>query len=164
MIWNETVEYLKLSPRDEPFLKEMLFTALFIPPGEPMLPKNVIEQPELNKYYLNWGREGDIGILAKVDELAVGACWSRLHPTDNPGYGFVDAAIPELTVAVKEEWRNRGLGRKMLELLCEYNKLSDYNSISLSVDKRNRVVELYKRLGFEILDEKGTAYTMLKPL
>lgn len=164
MIRNKTAEYLKLTPEDEPFLKEMLFIALFIPPGEPILPKNIVEEPELNKYYRNWGREGDIGILVKVDELAVGACWSRLHPADNQGYGFVDATIPELTIAVKEEWRNRGLGQKMLELLCEYNRAGGYNSMSLSVDKRNRVVALYKRLGFEILDEKGTAYTMLKRL
>ena len=161
---KHSVKYTKIHIEHEAFLKEMLFMALYIPPGEPKLPKSVVEHPDLKKYYSHWGRVGDIGILARVNEAPIAACWSRLFPAENPGYGFVSSDVPELTIAVKKEWRNQGLGKEMLALLFEANKVDGFKSVSLSVDQRNKAQELYKRLGFKVLEEKGTSYLMLKSL
>ena len=43
-------------------------------------------------------------------------------------------------------------------------KSENFEQISLSVDKQNPAVNLYLRLGFEVVAEEGTAFTMLKKL
>ena len=40
---------------DEPFLWEMLYQALYVPPKGDSLARDVIFQPELAKYVQNWG-------------------------------------------------------------------------------------------------------------
>ena len=164
MASENSIVYIKIGAENEPFLKEMLFTALFIPPGEPMLPKETVGHPDLLKYYHDWGRMGDIGVLAKANGVPIAACWSRLFPPESPGYGFVAPGVPELTIAVQADWRNKGIGQKMLDLLCEDNKAEGFKSLCLSVDKRNKAHRLYQRLGFDVLEEKGTAFTMVKQL
>ena len=65
---------------DEPFLWEMLYQALFVPPEGNLLPKEVIWQPELAKYVQNWGCKEDTGSIATLEEnqTLVGAVWLRM--------------------------------------------------------------------------------------
>ncbi|MDN5211088.1 GNAT family N-acetyltransferase [Fulvivirgaceae bacterium BMA12] len=160
----DTIAFRKVDQKDQRILEGMLYAALFIPQGEPIPPASVVRKPELSKYYLHWGRTGDMGIIAIVGEIPIAACWSRIHPENDPGYGFVDEYTPELTIAVKDGWRNRGLGKGLLSRLCDDNRSAGFKSMSLSVDKRNPAQNLYNRLGFKIVAENGTAYTMLKSL
>ena len=80
---------------DEPFLWEMLYQALHVPPGQPSFPRAILQQPEIHQYLAEWGRAGDFALIAFADEQPAGAAWYRQLPN---GYGFVDAATPELTV------------------------------------------------------------------
>jgi GNAT superfamily N-acetyltransferase len=132
---------------DEPFLWEMLYLALFVPPGEPPLPRSVLREPAIARYVQGWGtRCGDKGIIALVDASLVGAAWLRLFPASDPGYGFVDESIPELSVAVSPAHRGKGIGSLLLERL-----LQDVPSTSLSCDPQNPAWRLYLRLGFKPL-------------
>ena len=62
------------------------------------------------KYVDGFGRHGDAGVVAAVAGQDVGAAWYRLLPADDPGYGFVAADIPELTLGVASQARGRGIG------------------------------------------------------
>ncbi len=164
LLMTDTIAFREVDQKDQHILEEMLYVALFIPEGAPVPPANIVRKPELSKYYLHWGRSGDMGVLAITGEIPIAACWSRIYPKNDPGYGFVDEDTPELTIAVKDGWRNQGLGKRLLSRLCANGGAAGFKSMSLSVDKRNPAQRLYNRLGFTVVAEKGTAYTMLKSL
>ena len=134
---------------DEPFLWEMLYLALFVPPGEPPLPRSVLRDPAIARYVQGWGmRRDDKGLVALVDTSLVGAAWLRWFPASEPGYGFVDESIPELSVAVLPGHRGKGIGSLLLERL-----LRGVPSTSLSCDPQNPAWRLYLRLGFKPLPD-----------
>jgi len=134
---------------DEPLLWEMLYLALFVPPGEPPLPRSVLRDPAIARYVQGWGtRRDDKGLVALVDTSLVGAAWLRWFPASDPGYGFVDESIPELSVAVLPGHRGKGIGSLLLERL-----LQGVPSTSLSCDPQNPARQLYLRLGFKPLPD-----------
>lgn len=143
--------------RDEPFLQEMLYEALFVPAGDPPLPRS--DHPDLSRYVRGFGgRRGDVGLIAQTSAGdLIGAAWVRQLPSDDPGYGFVDEETPELSVAVVAAWRGFGVGTALLERL-----LDSTPRCSLSVDDRNRAVSLYERFGFEVVSSKEHSLTMLR--
>ena len=57
-------ELIPLRPEDAPLLRTYLYLALFVPEGEPPVPPEIIEVPELARYIDGWGRPGDQGYLA----------------------------------------------------------------------------------------------------
>lgn len=116
---------------------------------------------ELSKLLANWGREGDTAILAEEAATTVGAGWYRLWDEANHSYGYISSAVPELAVAVLEQYRRKGIGRSLLERLLREASLSGYSQLSLSVERDNPGLALYKSLGFTIIKEVGNAYTMI---
>lgn len=143
---------------DEPFLVEMLYEALFVPPGHEPFPRSVLDAPEIAHYAVDFGlHAGDAGFVAKTTGEKIGAAWVRLLQGDDRGYGYVDDDTPELTIAVKPEWRGRGVGTALANRLIEV-----IPRISLSSDARNPAVRLYARLGFEPIAHSGTSITMLR--
>jgi ribosomal protein S18 acetylase RimI-like enzyme len=85
------------------------------------------------------------------NSAAIGGAWLRRFPAASPGYGFVDASIPELSIAVLPEYRGRGIGsRLMAELLREAA------AVSLSCDPQNPAWNLYLRFGFRPLADGRT--------
>jgi GNAT superfamily N-acetyltransferase len=149
----------RAGPDDEPFLEAMLLEALFVPPGVPRPGPDVLADPHLGAYVAGFGRSGDLGFVALDAETGapIGATWVRLADPAAPGYGFVDATTPELTIAVVEGWSGRGLGAALLGALLDV-----VPRCSLSVDPRNPAVRLYERLGFVAVGEVGTSITMLR--
>ncbi len=144
------------------FLREMLYEAICVPESEKPLPKSIIYEPDLIKYINNWGREGDIGLIAEYKKEMIGAIWVSIFPEDQKGYGFIDEKTPEISMAVKRQYRNKGIGTKLMLSIIDKIKKQGYNAISLSVDKKNRALDLYNRFGFEIFEELETSYTMRK--
>jgi GNAT superfamily N-acetyltransferase len=144
---------------DEPFLWEMLYLALFVPAGEPPLPRSVLRDPAITRYVQGWGtRRDDRGLVALVDTSLVGAAWLRWFPASDPGYGFVDESIPELSVAVLPAHRGKGIGSLLLERL-----LQGVPSTSLSCDPQNPAWRLYLRLGFKPLPDGRKMLRMTTP-
>jgi ribosomal protein S18 acetylase RimI-like enzyme len=140
--------------QDVPFMKDMLRHAFYwrTPTGD--------EEPPLTRYVDRWGRRGDTVLIAIGHFLPVGAAWYRLFDEGNPGFGFVDEQTPELAIAVVPSQRGRGTGGQLLKALLEQARADGYGAISLSVDKANPAVGLYKRYGFEEVREDDGAVVM----
>jgi ribosomal protein S18 acetylase RimI-like enzyme len=142
----------------------MLYFAVYVPSDSPPPDPSIVEQPILKRYYAGWGREGDHAVFAQHDEnIAAGACWIRLFPPHAPGYGFVDAETPELSIAVAPTFRGRGLGTRLLKNLLEWIRV-DFHQVSLSVSRDNPAVRLYERAGFRIIQQDETSQIMVKIL
>ena len=158
---NRTIR--ALTPEDEPFLWEMLYQAIHVPEGQAGPPRSVLQLPELAWYVEAWGRPGDCGFLAEVEETGpVGAVWIRLPTGGTRGYGYVADDTPELSMAVMPGFRGLGTGTALLERLLA--SPCGAAPISLSVSADNPAVRLYRRFGFEIVGEAGGendgSYTM----
>jgi hypothetical protein len=74
----------------------MLYLALFVPPGSPLLPRDVVQQSDLARYVRHWSREHDLSAVAlHVSQgISIGAAWLRLLAADDHGYGYVNAETP----------------------------------------------------------------------
>lgn len=155
----------KLKNKESDFLADMLYEAIFIPDGHEPLPKDVIKDKSLSRYIENWGKDKfDIALVMESDNQLVGAIWGRLLKDENKGYGYVDNRTPELSMAVKHEYRNQGIGTELIKAIAyEYQKIG-VECLSLSVDKANNASNLYKRLGCKIVEETETSWTMKKSI
>ena len=143
---------------DEPFIYEMLYEALYVPPGGAPFPRSILDEPDIAPYAEGFGtRSNDAGFIAETSDERIAAAWVRLLAGDDRGYGHVDDNTPELSVAVRPDWQNRGVGTALIERLIE-----TLPRVSLSVDSRNPASRLYERLGFEIVSTEETSLTMLR--
>ena len=151
-----------LAQEDAHCLWEMLYQAVHVPEGAEPPSREIVYSPELAHYVAGWGRDGDIGYLA-VDAagLLVGAAWLRLLTGADRGYGTVDDATPELSVAVVPDCRGQGIGKRLLSALLDA-AADRYDAVSLSVQADNAALRLYRRLGFEVIEDGGTWFTMRK--
>ena len=154
-----------IEPSDHPFLWELLYQALYVPPTAAPLPREIIYQPKLAKYVQDWGRHGDMGCIAvfEANKALVGAAWLRLLKFEHRGYGYIDDEMPELAVAVLPKDRGQGIGTKLLIHLFEQAKRG-YSNISLSVSVDNPALRLYRRLGFEVVEHDDNSLTMKRIL
>ncbi|NQU87248.1 MAG: GNAT family N-acetyltransferase [Mariniphaga sp.] len=159
-----SIKFTEAAKKDLPFLRDMLYEAIFVAEGEDPYPRKILDLPAISKYIDNWKKEGDIGILAYLNNIAIGAIWGRIFSNENKGYGFVAENIPEMSMAIKSEYRNQGIGTELLVNFFKIAKHAGYNAISLSVDQKNPAVRLYKKMGFKIVDKPGSDYTMLKEI
>jgi len=114
------------------------------------------------RYVQNWGRPGDAGVLALEGPHAYGAAWYRLFTSAEPGFGFVDEATPELTIAVVPSRRGKGAGKELLEALLAHAREEGYTAVSLSAAKAQTAY--YEQFGFETVAESEHAVTMLARL
>jgi len=103
------------------------------------------KHPYLEQYERNFGSYGgDIGVYMIVDKKVAGGAWVRVLAN---GFGHIDHDTPELVLAVKPEFRNRGIGTSIMkQLFIEVSKV--FSQMSLSVREENPVISLYERLGF----------------
>jgi len=95
----------KGSAADVPFMRSMLAHAYAwrVNAFEADIP--------LSRYVDNWGRPGDLAVIAHETGNRVGAAWLRVFRASEPGYGFVDENTPELSVAVVPSRRRTASGR-----------------------------------------------------
>jgi ribosomal protein S18 acetylase RimI-like enzyme len=129
----------------------MLYLALYVSPGEPPFPHSILDEPDIACYVKGWGRPGDWGLLARDGETSAGAIWLRQW-ADRPekgerGYGYVSSAFPEVSIALKPEYRNLGWGTRMFEQVISMAR-DRYPGLSLSVVRTSPALHLYRRLGF----------------
>jgi GNAT superfamily N-acetyltransferase len=146
------------SPADVQFMRAMLAHAYHwhVAGMETEIP--------LTRYVDRWGRPGDVAVVAAEGPNPVGAAWFRRFTADEPGYGFVDEATPELTIAVVPSKRKHGLGQQLLDALLDRARADGVQQISLSVENGSPAVAFYERNGFEPVGEHGDALTMLRRL
>ncbi|HYE73887.1 MAG TPA: GNAT family N-acetyltransferase [Blastocatellia bacterium] len=158
-----TFSIRRLTTDDQSFLWEMLYQALYVPSGQPPFPREIVYQPEIAKYVLDWGKQDDIGFVVVDNSTTktVGAVWIRLFSADNKGYGYVSDDIPELSIAILPDYRNQGIGTALLKHLIK-DISTKYSGLSLSITSSNPAVRLYRRIGFVIFEENAASLTMIK--
>jgi GNAT superfamily N-acetyltransferase len=90
-----------------------------------------------------------------------GAAWWRFFSEQDRGYGFVDEATPEVSIAVVAEARSHGFGTRLLEALIEDARRGGLPALSLSVESDNPAVAMYQRLGFVTVGRVDDSVTMV---
>jgi ribosomal protein S18 acetylase RimI-like enzyme len=154
----DEVQLRPLHTDDAVFLGDMLYHAIYVPPGTPAPPKTIIQSPDLAIYVKGFGtHQGDEGIVAEHDLMSVGAAWSRFIR----GYGFVDDKTPELSISVLPDYRGMGIGTRLLEALLTRLK-ENVERVSLSVNLSNPAHRLYERHGFKVVTVDGDSAIMLR--
>ena len=123
----------------------------------------MIADPHLARYVVGWPRPGDLGVVAEID-VPVGATWWRYFAAGEPGYGFVDERIPEISIGVVPQARGAGIGSRLLAALIECARERAVPALSLSVEPDNPAARLYRRLGFVEVGGVGGAVTMVLTL
>ena len=123
----------------------------------------IMNEPALAHYIAGWPAEGDVGFVAE-DAGPVGAAWWRFFSREDPGYGFVDESIPELSIGVVEAARGRGVGTMLLRALIDEARRSGLAALSLSVERENAAVRLYERLGFVTIGPTAGSLAMVLKL
>jgi len=158
------VKIRPIKKNESALLEEFLYDAIYIPPGEPRPGKEIILLPELSLYYRDFGRKGDLCLIAELEGKAIAAIWSRLFSEREMGFGYVNAETPELSMSVKAVYQNCGIGTLLLTRMITTLKEKHYPQVSLSVDIQNFAYKLYRKFGFESLRSDGKSATIIKIL
>jgi GNAT superfamily N-acetyltransferase len=141
----------------------MLVEAVAWRPGTPRPTTSQVLASEDGHYVTGWPWTGDYGVVAELDG-PIGAAWCRLLPADDPGYGYVNAETPEVTIGVVASHRRRGVGRMLLTALTESARSNGYRAMSLSVEEDNDACRLYEAVGFRTVGRVDNAWTMVMDL
>jgi ribosomal protein S18 acetylase RimI-like enzyme len=121
----------------------------------------VLARPDFAHYVEGWPRDGDVGVVAEdAHGEPVGAAWCRYLSDDDPGYGFIDSSIPEVTIGVVPRMRGKGVGLELLNDLATEASRAGVTALSLSVEKANPAMRLYRRQGYVVVREVGDAATL----
>lgn len=147
----------EIRENEYPILADFLYEAIFIPEGMEKPPKSIIEQPELQVYIADFGKADDWCLVAETKEKVVGAVWVRIMND----YGHIDDRTPSLAISLYEEYRNLGIGKALMGTMLQFLKDKGYKQISLSVQKTNYAVTMYRKAGFEIVRENTEEYIMV---
>ncbi len=150
-------EIREIRKNEYQILSDFLYEAIFIPEGMDKPPKSIIEQPELQVYIEDFGKEDDWCLVAEVKGKIVGAVWVRIMDD----YGHIDGETPSFAISLYEEYRNMGIGTALMRDILELLKNKGYKQTSLSVQKANYAVRMYQKVGFEVIDENEEEYIMV---
>lgn len=138
-------------------LSDFLYEAIFIPEGMEKPPKSIIKQPELQVYIDDFGKADDWCLVAEIKEKIVGAVWVRIMND----YGHIDDETPSFAISLYEEYRNLGIGTALMKAMLQFLREKGYKQTSLSVQKANYAVNMYRKAGFEVVGENKEEYVML---
>ncbi|MBR4111847.1 MAG: GNAT family N-acetyltransferase [Ruminiclostridium sp.] len=151
-------EIRKIRENEYYVLDDFIYEAIFIPEGVEPPPKSIIKQPDLQVYIRDFGKEkDDICFVAEADSRIVGAVWVR----DMPDYGHIADGVPSFAISLYKEYRGYGIGTKLMETMLDELRSRGYEKTSLAVQKANYAVRMYKKVGFEIVDENEEEYIMV---
>jgi len=157
------IAFRPVAPSDQAMLWDLLHIGLWDPPPAGLRPREVLQQPGVRIYAEDWGKPGDVGVIAQQDDAqrkVIGACWMRLIK-DGVGLGYVDDATPQLGIAVFPEFHRRGFGEQLMRAALAAAKSHGYGQVSLTVHPENPAIALYERCGFVKAGLRGTYHLMV---
>ena len=156
----------RAAAEDGPFMADMLVEAAnWSADWKKKSRRRVLSAPATAHYIAGWPRDTDLGVIAEADGAPAGAAWLRFLSAADPGYGFVAADVPELTIGVAADWRGRGVGRGLLRALAGQARSAGVGQISLSVERKNFAQRLYLSEGYRVVDSSDAqSDTMVKDL
>ncbi len=147
----------EITKNEYKLLEDFLYEAIFIPKGAEKPEKEIIRNEELQVYVKDFGTDrNDNCLVAEYDNKIVGACWTRIMND----YGHIDNDTPSFAISLYEEYRGKGIGTKLMKAMLKLLKDKGYKKASLSVQKNNYAVKMYKNVGFKIIDENKEEYIM----
>ncbi|MDF9824498.1 ribosomal protein S18 acetylase RimI-like enzyme [Breznakia sp. PF5-3] len=147
----------ELKPNEYFLLKDFLYEAIFQKDKDNLLPRSILEKPELQIYIDKFGKlPDDYCLCADISGKVVGVVWARIIN----GYGSLDSQTPELAISVYDKYRGKQIGQKLLEQMLSLLQSKHYKKVALAVQKENRALSLYKRVGFKIVGENDEEYLM----
>jgi ribosomal protein S18 acetylase RimI-like enzyme len=156
----------KSQPSDLPFLREMLYEAVFWRDrvNRPSFEEG-LAYPEVSKSLADWGeRDRDTAVVATKNSIPIGAAWYRFWTDDNHINGYVDETTPVLVIAIQRDYRGQGIGGQLIGWLIDYASKHAIQRMSLSVSKDNYAIKLYKGQGFQEFADKGDYYLMVREI
>ena len=87
----------ELKQDENKVLDTFLYEAIFIPEGVSAPPKDIINQPDLQVYVKDFGKnKGDLCLVAQVSDKIVGAVWVRIMND----YGHIDNETPSFAISL----------------------------------------------------------------
>lgn len=98
--------------------------------------------------------------MAEINGNIAGAVWVR----DMKDYGHIEDGVPSFAISLYKKYRGQGLGTKLMKKMCMELKKRGYKKASLSVQKSNYAVRMYRKLGFKTIYENKEEYIMVKSL
>lgn len=109
--------------------------------------KNIDKEEEVD--YLKWVLEEDnnYGFVAIKDNKVIGfALFGLMLKPSN----FISPEVTYVSeMIVKEGYRSKGIGEKLLKKIIEFSKTRGIDKIELEITNANeRGIEFYKRMGF----------------
>ncbi|WP_303903652.1 ribosomal protein S18-alanine N-acetyltransferase [Thiohalomonas denitrificans] len=130
-----------------------------MPRLRPMLDADIVQVMEIEREVYPFGWTEAIF----RDCLRVGySCWVWEREGEIIGYSVMSTGAGEahvLNLAVRPNWRRRGLGRGMLEHLITVAERYDVEAILLEVRPSNRTaMKLYEDLGFQEISRRRNYY------
>ena len=151
----------KIKEIEYPLLNNFLYEAIFIPEGVEAPPREIINSPELQVYVDGFGQQKhDHALVAEVGNKIVGVVWVRIMND----YGHIDDSTPSFAISLYKEYRGQGIGTDMMRKMLDLLKECGYKQASLAVQKANYAVKMYRKVGFEIVDENEEEYIMINHL
>ena len=151
-----------------PLLADFLYDAIYRSDPSSPLPRQIVEHPSLRIYIADFGTlPDDRCLVAQAEGHVVGMVWVRCIRA----YGYIGEGIPEFVLSVATPCRGRGIGTRLMREMLQRLSAAGYPEASLSVQRRNPAVRLYRRLGFRIVKRTpeeyiwpATSATRLPPL
>lgn len=138
-------------------LSDFLYEAIFVPDGMEPPPKSILNCPELQVYISDFGtKKHDKALVTEVNGRVIGAVWARIMND----YGHIDARTPSLAMSILQEYRGMGIGTLLLKQMLSAEKSAGYANLSLSVQKDNYAVKLYRKAGFVTVGETDKEFIM----
>ena len=132
-------------------LDDFLYEAIFVPQGVDPPPHSIIEHNDLQVYVRDFGESPhDHCLVAECDGKIVGAVWSRMMND----YGHIDNQTPSLAISLFKEYRGQGIGTRLLCQMLDLLRQKGYGQVSLSVQKENYALRMYKKAGFEVVADR----------
>lgn len=151
----------EMKQAEYPLLDNFLYEAIFIPYGVEPPPKSIIYRPELQVYISEFGKsKHDIALVADINGKIAGTVWVRIMND----YGHIDDKTPSFAISVYKEYRGKGIGTALMSEMLAILKKRGYKQASLSVQKKNFAAEMYRKLGFQAIEENEEEYLMVKKL
>ncbi len=148
----------EIKGHEYPLLDAFLYEAIFIPEGVSAPPKSIIQNEELQVYVKDFGKlPDDKCFVAEVNCQIVGAVWVRIMKD----YGYVDDNTPSFAISLYKDYRGHGIGTALMKRMLKHLKNQGYPQASLAVQKANYAVNMYRNVGFEIIDENAEEYIMI---
>ena len=147
-----------MKPDEYPLLDEFLYQAIFIPKGVEPPPREIFRQPELQVYVQNFGQiDGDDCLAAECEGKVVGAVWVRIMHD----YGHIDDETPSFAISLLPNYRGQGIGTALMRAMLERLAQKGVKQVSLAVQKENYAVSMYRKCGFEVVDENEQEFIMV---